>query len=225
MWAVSVAIARKDMTLLLTRGNGLAQAILLGLLLIFVFSLAQGAGETLSPQGAATVFWMSSLFCQILLFNQLFALEEVNQSRIGLILLPGPVYGVWIAKTLAGLMLLIAGQLCFFPSVLVFLGQKVAGNPVHGLLGLLGCDIGICALGSLLGALSEGQTTRESLLSILLFPLITPLLLAAISIHTATLGGEGQDVVHWLSLVAAYDAIFCAVSCFLFSFLYTGDDA
>ncbi len=225
MLRVTLAIVRKDLKLLLTRGNGLFQGMLIGLLLIFVFSLAQGIGETLSPQGAATVFWMSSLFCEILLFNQLYALEEVNQSRIGLILLPCPVHAIWFAKTLAGLLLLLSAQLFFFPSVLVFLGQTLAGDPLVAALGLFGCDLGICALGSLLGALAQGQTTRESLLSILLFPLITPLLLAAISVHTATLGGGGQDIPRWLSLVGAYDAIFCAVSCFLFSFLYTGDDA
>ena len=41
-------MARKDLALTLARGSGLVQALLLGLLLLFVFSLSQGIGERMS---------------------------------------------------------------------------------------------------------------------------------------------------------------------------------
>ena len=75
----------------LARGSGLIQALLLGLLLLFVFSLSQGIGERMSPQAAAAVFWLSSAFCQVLIFNQLYALEEANNARLGLLLCPAPI--------------------------------------------------------------------------------------------------------------------------------------
>ena len=75
MLRLMFAMARKDLALTLARGSGLVQALLLGLLLLFVFSLSQGIGERMAPQGAAAVFWISSAFCQVLIFNQLYALE------------------------------------------------------------------------------------------------------------------------------------------------------
>ena len=75
MLRLTLAVARKDLSLTLARGSGLIQALLLGLLLLFVFSLSQGIGERMSPQAAAAVFWLSSAFCQVLIFNQLYALE------------------------------------------------------------------------------------------------------------------------------------------------------
>ena len=53
MLRLTLAVARKDLSLTLARGSGLIQALLLGLLLLFVFSLSQGIGERMSPQAAA----------------------------------------------------------------------------------------------------------------------------------------------------------------------------
>ena len=72
MLKAACLIARKDLRLVLSRGAGLVQALLLGLLLIFVFSLSRETGETMSGQGAATIFWLSSALCQVLSFNMLY---------------------------------------------------------------------------------------------------------------------------------------------------------
>ena len=225
MWRLTLAIAAKDLRLVLTRGNGLLQALLLGLLLLFVFSLSQGAGERLSPQAAAAVFWVSTMFCQVLIFNQLYALEEVNGARLGLVLAPAPVQAVWLGKALVGMVLLLLAQAIFLPATIVFLGQNVHTALAQGGAILLLTDVGMCALGSLLGALAQGQAARESLLGIVLFPLLVPLLLAAISVTALVFGLEtGTESQTWLSLAVAFDAIFLAAGLWLFGFVYTGEN-
>ena len=217
-------VARKDLLLTLGRGSGLVQGLLLGLLLLFVFSLSQGGGERMSPQGAAAIFWLSALFCQVLVFNGLYALEEANAARLGLLLAPAPVQGVWLGKGLAGLLLLLLAQLLFLPAAVIFLGQEPCGPLGPGLLALLLVDLGICALGSLLGALAQGGT-RESLLSIVLFPLLVPLLLAGIRVGAQTFGLDDPDgPAAWLQLAAAFDAVFLAAGLLLFGFMYAGDE-
>lgn len=225
MLRLILALARKDLTLTLIRGSGLVQALLLGLLLLFVFSLSQGVGERMSPQGAAAVFWLSSAFCQVLIFNQLYALEEVNGARLGLLLTPAPVQAVWLGKMAAGFVLLVLAQILFLPAAVVFLGQSLEGPALAGLAALVLTDIGMCALGSLLGALAQGQAARESLLSIVLFPLLTPLLLAGIGVGAQVFGALSPDGPgSWLGLACAFDAVFCGAGLLLFSFIYSGDD-
>ena len=212
MLRLTLAVARKDLSLTLARGSGLIQALLLGLLLLFVFSLSQGIGERMSPQAAAAVFWLSSAFCQVLIFNQLYALEEANNARLGLLLCPAPIQGVWLGKAAAGLTLLLLAQVIFLPAL-------------PGLAALLLVDLGMCALGSLLGALAQGQAARESLLSIVLFPLLTPLLLAGIGVGAQTLGAASPDGPGgWLGVACAFDAVFLGAGLLLFSFIYTGDE-
>ncbi|WP_297828685.1 heme exporter protein CcmB [uncultured Desulfovibrio sp.] len=225
MLRLTLAMLRKDLALTLARGSGLIQALLLGLLLLFVFSLSQGIGERLGPQAAAAVFWLSSAFCQVLIFNQLYAQEEVNSARLGLLLCPAPIQGVWLGKALAGLLLLLLVQSIFLPASVIFLGQEVSGPLLPGVATLLLADLGMCALGSLLGALAQGQAARESLLSIVLFPLLTPLLLAGVSVGAQTLGAASPDGPgNWLGVACAFDAVFLGAGLLLFSFIYTGDE-
>ena len=112
---------------------------------------------------------------QVLIFNMLYAVEETAQARLGLLLLPSPVQSVWLGKGMAGVILLTAAQCIFIPAVFVFLGQHAGEAWPTALLGILLGNVGMAAAGSLLGALSVGRSGRESLLSIVLFPLYVAL--------------------------------------------------
>ena len=219
------AVAAKDIRLTLLRGGALTQALLLGLLLLFLFSLSQDVGERMSPQGAATVFWLASAFCWVLAFNTIYSLEEVNEARRGLALLPCPIQAVWLGKAGAGLALLVPAQLVFLPATLIFLGQDISGPWPQALLGLLLVDAGMALLGSLFGALSQGQAARESLLSIILFPLLIPLLFAGIRLGGGAFAGAAPEgVERWLGIAAAFDALFFGAGLLLFPFIYPGED-
>ena len=208
MISFALTVARKDLLLTFTRGSGLVQGLLLGLLLLFVFSLSQGVGERMSPQGAGAVFWLGSTFCQVLIFNTLYALEEANGARLGLLLAPAPIQAVWLGKALAGLLLLLVAQMFFLPAAVVFLSQEIGALWPVGLGTLLLVDVGMCALGSLLGALSQGGAARESLLSIVLFPLLVPLLLAGIGVAAQVFGAPAPDgPASWIGLAAAFDGM------------------
>ena len=221
----ALAVTRKDLRLVLVRGAGLSQALLLGLFLVFVFSLAQRTGESMSGQGAATVFWLAPAFCQTLAFNMLYGLEESNGARAGLLLMPAPVQAVWIGKAVAGLVIILIAQAVFLPAAVVFLGQSVGGAWPEALAAVLLVDVGMAALGSLLGALSQGQAARESLLSVVLFPLIVPLLLAGIRAGAGGLGEAAPaEAASWIGLAAAFDAVFLAAGLILFPFVFSGDE-
>lgn len=229
MLSCAAAICRKDLRLVV-RGAGIVQALLLGLLLVFLFSLALDAGDRLTPQAAATMFWLASAFCQVLIFNMLYAVEETGGARLGLLLLPAPVQAVWLGKAAAGVALLLAAQCLFVPAVFVFLAQQAGPGWPAALAGVLLVDAGMAASGSLLGALSVGQSGRESLLSVVLFPLLVPLLLAGVRLvalglapaEALALAAEGEN--GWLGLAAAFDALFLAAGLVLFPYVYSGED-
>ena len=225
MLKAAFLIARKDIRLTIGRGSGLLQALLLGLLLIFVFSLSLLPGQRMTPQGSAAIFWMASAFCQVLIFSTLYAHEELNGQRQGLVLAPVPIQSVWLGKALAGLGLLLAAQALFLPATIVFLGQEITELWHLGLAIVLIGDLGIASVGSLLGALSQGQSARESLLSIVLFPLLAPLFLGGIRIGSAVFSGalaEGAD--GWFGIALAFDAIFTAAALVLFPAVYNAEE-
>lgn len=225
MIGMALSVAHKDLRILLSGPGAVCQAFLLGLLIIFIFSLSQGIGETTGPAMAAAIFWISSVFCQILIFGQLYGLEEDNRARDCLIMAPAPGQGIWLGKCFAGLLLLVLGQIVLLPAIIVFLGQNVIQHVGSGLLGVLLGDCGMAILGSLLGAATTRQSGRDALMSILLFPLLLPLLLASTSLLGLFFGDQGADrAATWLGLTAAYDAIFLAAGLVLFGFLYGAEN-
>lgn len=223
MLTSALRIASKDLRLCLRGAQGLAQTALLGLLVIFVFSLSRKPGEEVPALAAAAIFWLSTLFAQVLVYSGLYNLEEGNGARLGLAMSPIPPQAVWLGKALAGLTLVLCCQVVFAVAVAAFLGQGVAGSPVLGLTCVLVVDVGLASLGSLMGALASGKTSRESLLTVIFFPLIIPVLLSGIRVlEGVILGGEaGLD---WLGIAVAFAAVFSAAALILFPFIYTGEE-
>ncbi len=218
-------IAAKDFRVSCSGGQGLVQAMLLGLLLIFLFSLSTPIGGKVTGQAAATIFWLASAFGLVLVFNDLFSLEEANGARLGLLSSPVPTHSIWMGKGLAGLGLLLMSQLVFFPALLVFLGQDLSGPAWLPFVAVASVDLGLVALGALLGALSQGQAARESLLSVILFPLLLPVLLGGIKLMAGSFsGGAGGDFGTWFGLILAFDALFSGAGLILFPFVYSGEE-
>ncbi len=225
MLKTSICIASKDLKIVFSQSSGILQALLLGLLLIFIFSLSKNADEIITPQTAATIFWLASIFCQVLTFNMLYELETTNSPLTALLLMPKPVQAIFFGKMLAGLSIIILTQCIFLPATLIFLTQTIGPLWKHALLIIILIDIGLTILGSLIGGLSQKQTAGESILSIILFPLSIPLLFAGIQICTNGLLVEPlTENTSWIKITLAFDAIFLAVSLILFPFMITGDE-
>lgn len=223
----AVAIAAKDIRLLAGRGGSLVQALLLGLLLIVLFGLGLEGGVDArpGPAAAAAVFWLASAFCLTILVTALFGLEETNKARLGLLLSPAPRQAVWLGKTLAGCALLLLVQTVFLAASVVFLGQSWIGPVPLALAAVPLVDMGIVGLSTLMGSLARGQAARESLCSLVVFPLLVPALLAGIRVLSALYAPEhAADAARWLGFAASFGTVFAAAALVLFPFLYGGDD-
>ena len=224
MIASSLAMARKDLRLAFAGGQGPVQAVLLGLLLVFIFSLSAAPGERFSPQQAMAIFWLCSSFGVVLIFSLLFRFEEENDTATALLLSPLPVQGLWLGKTLAGLVLLLLCQVFFFPAAFVFLGLDPGGNASLMPLMVLVVDLGLCILGGLIGAMGHGQGAKDALLTIIVFPLQIPLLLGGIRIGVGFMQGASLAAVgDWFGLILAFDAVFAGAALFLFPHVFRGE--
>ena len=87
------------------------------------------------------------------------------------------------------------------------------------LIVLLGA-LGYAAVGTLLACLTAQTRTRDLLLPILLFPVIIPVLIAAVKSTAGVLAGAAwDDLSPWLNLLLVYDTIFVAVAMMVFEYL------
>lgn len=239
MFRAALLIAGKDLRLTLgarRRGGGFlpAQIVLLGLLVIFLFSLApelgaaDGAGQTgLSPALAAVLFWVVSLLAQTLIFQRLYGLEQSSGVRLALLTAPIPPQAVWLGKFLSGLALLALVQAILGPAMILLLRQSLGGPLLPGLAGLLLADLGLAAMGALLGAFCAAPDKRAghgALSAILSLPLLIPLLLAASRLCQMGLAPAvslpAPVAAPWLGLLAAFDALVIGAALVLFPFVF-----
>jgi heme exporter protein B len=96
--------------------------------------------------------------------------EQEHGVLDGLVLAPCDRSAIWLGKTLATLVFLLAAQAVALPafvSVLPALDAAALG-------GVLLADVGICTVGSLMAAMAVAGRSREVLLPLLVLPLAIP---------------------------------------------------
>jgi heme exporter protein B len=113
-------------------------------------------------------------------------------------------------------MLLVA--LIVLPVYSVLYGQNLF---IFGLLLVvfLG-SLGYVAVGTLLSTMAVQTRTRDILLPILLFPIIIPVLVAAVKASSGYLQGlPVEEILPWLNLLIVYDIIFIAIAFMVFDYV------
>jgi heme exporter protein B len=169
----------------------------------------------MQKQAYAGTLWVSLCFAGTLGLTRSFSLERENQALSGLLLSPVDRSAIYFGKVLANWLFMLLLALILIPIAAFFFNL----NPLHwALLGivLLG-TLGYALCGTFLAAITSRLRNRELFLPILLFPVIIPLLLAAIRATSAVLnGGVAGELGTWLLMLAGYDMLFAAIGLFLF---------
>ena len=80
--------------------------------------------------------------------------------------------------------------------------------------------IGFSGVGTLFSAMTANTRAREVLLPILLFPVVLPMIIAAVKSTAGVLDGLAlHDLSNWLNLLVGFDIIFLAVAYMTFEYV------
>ena len=96
-------------------------------------------------------------------------------------------------------------------------------NPGLVMVILLG-SIGYVTVGTLLSTMAVQTCTRDILLPILLFPIVIPVLIAAVKASSGFLQAlELSEIIPYLNFLVVYDIIFVAIAFMLFDYVVEED--
>jgi len=188
-------------------------------LVVIILHFALPAGSPAEVRRLAPgLLWVTYVFAALLGLNRAFALELENEALSGLALAPADRGWIFLGKAAANWAILVAVQAATAVVFAVAFGVDLA--PVAGRLAFvvgLG-SVGLCAVGTLLAAVSVRTRYREVMLPLLLLPLLVPVLLGAVD---ATAGLVEAGELRWRSvqLLLVTDAIFLIVSFVSFEFV------
>ncbi|MET0152614.1 MAG: heme exporter protein CcmB [Candidatus Binatia bacterium] len=205
-------IVRKDLRIEFRSPAGLVSIFVLGLLVLLIFQFA--APEKPTPESAAGALWISFVFAGTLGAQRTFLLERDNLCLDGLKIAPIDPAAIFLAKMLGTLVTLTILQAVMAPLTSVFFGVVPVSPLGFALVCLLG-NLGFAALATLFASISVGTRAREVILPLLIFPVLVPLLIAAVKASAVLLGGAGEAGI-WLRVLVAFDVVFTVAGWLLF---------
>ena len=214
------AVTWKDLSAEL-RSRELISAMLvfaLLVILIFNFALDLDPAARREPTITAGVLWVIFVFAGTLGLNRSMAVEKDRGCMDGLLLAPVDRSAIYFGKVLGNLIFMLMVEIIVLPIYSLLYNVNLF-NPGLLLVILLG-SIGYVAVGTLLAAMAVQARTRDILLPILLFPVVLPVILAAVKASTGFLDGSEMELIRpWLNLLIAYDIIFSAVAFMVFDYV------
>jgi heme exporter protein B len=211
------AIVWKDLLLELRTRERIAAmgafAVLAGVL--FNYSID---ATVVRPQDIASgLIWMTLVFGGLLGIGRTFYLEAQDGAFQGVLTSPAPKDAVFLGKTAANFVLLYLVAILVVAVFTLFFGLELGTSPLLLAVVLALGAIGFVALGTLFSAVSSGTHMGETLLPILVFPLLVPVVIYGVSATSRLLVGRPvAEIAGNLRMLAAFAvlAVFAGAALF-----------
>ncbi len=209
MFRDALLVAGKDLRIEARSRVATNQILPFALLVLLLFAFALDADRGLLSSLAAGLFWVTVLFAGLLAVQRSFALEAGDDARDALRLSGLDGAGIFLGKAGAIAVQLLALEALLAVGVVVFYNVSLRGAGLVLLTCLL-ATAGIAAAGTVYGAVAAGLRVRDTLLPLLVLPVLAPVLLAAARASEAALATTTAEGWPWVRLLAVFTAIYVA---------------
>jgi heme exporter protein B len=215
VWRDAAIVAGKDLRLEVRSRVLVNQVAPFALLVLVLFAFALDPDSGVLARATAGLFWVAVLFCGLLAIQRAFAIEAADGNRDGLRLAGLDPAGIFLGKVAAVGLQLLALEILLGIGVAVLYNAGSGESTEAASLALypvtaLAATAGVAAAGSLYGVLAAGLRVRETLLPLLLLPIVAPVLIAATQAFEAALDGHAGEGWPWVALLGVFAVIYLA---------------
>ena len=208
----------KDILLEIRSKDIILSVAVFGLLVVIVFSFALNVTPRLVTQLAPGILWVAFAFSGILAMNRAFVREKEQGGLEGLLLTPVSRDAIFLGKVLAIFIFMLVIEFILLPVFAVMLGFSAFSFML--LLTIVLATLGFATVGTLFSAIAVQTRSREIMLPVLFFPIVLPVIIAAVEASTQAIGGDGGvGIGRWLPLIGVFDALFLVICPWVFSFV------
>lgn len=213
-------IARKDLlqearSKAVTVATVFFSAVTLGIL-----AFAFGQDPLLMRTGAMGALWVALAFAGVISAAQSWQADLEDGALEALLGWPLPRAAVYVGKLLANWLLMVALGLLLMPIAGGLYGADL-GPDAWALAGVVAAGtLGFALIAVFYAGLTANLRARESLLPVLMFPVVVPILLAAVRASGAIVGSDDLELAAaWLRLLVGFDLVYAVTCTFLFRFV------
>ncbi len=210
MFRDAALVAGKDLRIELRSRVTTNQVAPFAVLVLLLFAFALDPDRGVLTRATPGLFWVA--------VQRSFSLESADGGRDALRLSGLDPAGVFVGKALAIASELIGLEIVLGVGVVVLYNAHLSGALALVLSCLLG-TIGLAAAGTVYGAVAAGLRVRDTLLPLLLLPVLAPVLLAGTKAAEAALGDATTDAWPWIRLLAVFAAVYVVAGVSAFGLL------
>ena len=210
MWRDALVIAGRDLRIELRSRVVTNQVLPFAVLVLVLFAFALDPDRGVLDRAAAGLFWVAVLFSALLAIQRSFAIESSDEARDGLRLSGLDPAGIFIGKALAVAAQLVVLEVVLTAGIAVLYGSELEGPLLLAATALL-ATIGLAAAGTIYGVVAAGLRVRDTLLPLLVLPVVAPVLLASTRAWEASLQGVPGEGWSWLRILGVFAVVYVAV--------------
>ena len=200
-------IARKDLRIEIRSRIITNQIAPYTLLILVLFGFALDADtETLRDTGPG-LFWVSILLVAILAIQRAVDIENSDSAQDRLLLSPISSLSLFIGKTVGLFLQLIVLEILMMIAMVTLFDSSIDDFSLIIVSGII-ATIAIASTGTLYGVLSTGLGVRETLLPILLLPVLAPVVVGATRAFGDGFGRVNADGWAWVGLLSVVAVLY-----------------
>lgn len=209
----ALIIAWKDVRSELRTKESINAAAAFSMVMLVLFSFVLDLSGDIREVGGG-LLWLVFTFAGALILNRSFAREQQNDCLEALVASPLTGGSLFLGKALANFLLMAIVELVALPVFGLLFNSDWVRFPgwMAAVLGL--ATWGITVVGTLFSALTVNLRLRELMLPVLVYPMLIPVLMGAMQLTTAMLGGQGiqGDDWIWVKLLVGFDIIYTSLA-------------
>ena len=207
MWRDAALVAGKDLRIELRSRVALNQVAPFSILVLILFAFALDPDRGILERATAGLYWVAVLFSALLALQRAFSVEAADGNRDALRLSGLDPAGIFLGKVASVALQLLALEVLLGVGVVVLYNAELDGLGLM-VVTALAATAGLAAAGSLYGVLAAGLRVRETLLPLLLLPVVAPVLIGATRAFEAALSGTTGEGWSWCSLLGVFAVIY-----------------
>jgi heme exporter protein B len=168
---------------------------------------------------AGSMYWISVFFAGTVALDRSVSAESDEGCWRALRLYPVTPATVFLAKLTSNFVTLCLLAAVLVPIFQLFCDVPIAARPWPFLAVVLFSNLGFAALGTVLSALTKGLKYQGNMLTLLLLPMISPLMLGAAQATRCLIQGDINEWWQWTQLLACFATTFASVGALVFEFV------
>ncbi len=215
------AVAWKDLRVELRTREIVSTMVFFAAMIVLMSSFAFVEKVPSVADLASGILWIAVAFSGTIGLMRAFERELHGSTMRALLLSPADRGAVLLGKAVGVVVTMLIVEAVVVPLLALFVGAPIDRSP-HLLIALLVLvTIGFAIVGSVFSGMLLSTRSREVLLAVILYPIVTPALIAGIKGSAAIWAEPAQlpQVYFWIKFLLVFDMIFLAVSLWAFEAL------